>query len=212
MHNLTAVLLLAAATQPRVSVTLVSPVNPALVQRRDAIAAVLSPSAKLKLHGLANTLGRSASITDGASRSAIASAFPGVNLSGADVSALAFIVMMDAAESARQDLQSIMKGVSAINAQKEALRKELGKAAANKVRVQKVYTPVSTAFTVPPPLSPNATMADREKRFDDLSDISEEQELKMQMLTDQMQKAESMASNMLKKLNDTQSSIIRNLR
>ena len=212
MHNLIAVLLVAAAAQPNVSIKLAAPVNPALVQRRDAIAAVLSPSAKLKLHGVAKTLGGSASITDGASRAAIVSAFPGVNLSDADISALTFIVMMDAAESAQQDLHSIMQGVSSINAQKDALRKELGKAAANKVRVQKVYTPVNTALTVPPPLSPNATMADKEKRFDDLSEMSEEQQLKMQRFMEQMQKAESIASNMSKKFGDVQSSIIRNLK
>jgi len=135
-----------------------------------------------------------------------------VNLSDGDISALAFIVMMDAAESARQDLQSIMKGVSDINAQKEGLRKELGKTAANKVRVQKVYTPVNSAFTMPPPLSPNATMAEKQKRLDDLSELSEEQQLRMQMLRDQMQKAESMASNMAKKFGDMQSSIIKNLK
>jgi hypothetical protein len=212
MYNLIAVVLLAAASQPKVSITLASPVNPVLAQRRDAIAATLSPSAKLKLHNIANTLGRSAAITDGTSRSAIVAAFPGMSLSDCDISALAFIVMMDAAESARQDLQSTMQGVSAINAQKEALRKELGKAAANKVRVQKVYTPVSIASTVPPPLSPNATMAEKEKRLDDLSDLSEEQQLKMQMAMDRMQKAEQTASNILKKLSETQSSIIRNLK
>jgi len=81
--------------------------------------------------------------------------------------------------------------VAAIDSQKEVLRKELGKAAANKVRVQKVYAAMNTALTVPPPLSPNATMAEKVKRFDDLSAIS---------------------SNLLKKLNNTQSSIVRNLK
>jgi hypothetical protein len=212
MYNLIAVFLLAAASQPNVSITLASPVNPVLVQRRDAIAATLSPSAKLKLHDIASTLGRSAAITDGTSRSAIVSAFPGVNLSDGDISALTFLVLMEASESAQQDLQSIMKGVSAINAQKEALRKELGKAAANKVRVQTVYTPVNTAFTVPLPLSPNATMAEKEKRLDDLSELSEDQQLRMQMVMDRMQKAESMASNVAKKFGDIQSSVIRNLK
>jgi hypothetical protein len=208
MYNLIAVVLLAAASQPKVSISLASPVNPVLAQRRDAIAAVLSPSAKLKLHGLA----RSASITDGSSRSAIVSAFPGVNLGDGDISALTFLVLMDASESARQDLQSILASVSAIDKQKEALRKELGKAAANKVRVQKVYTPVTTALTVPPPLSPNATMAEKEKRLDSLSDLSEEQQSRMREVMERMQKADSMASKLLKMLSDTQSSIIRNLK
>src|SRR6266568_8760578 len=117
MHNLIAVLLVAAAAQPKVSISLVSPVNPVLAQRRDAIAANLSPSAKLKLHNIANTLGRSAAITDGTSRAAIVSAFPGVNLSDGDISALTFLVLMEASQSAQQDLESIIKGVAAINAQ-----------------------------------------------------------------------------------------------
>jgi hypothetical protein len=204
MHNLIAMLLLATA---------VSPVNPALVQRRDAIAAKLSPSAKLKLHNIADTLGRSGAITDGTSRAAIVSAFPGVNFSSADISALTFIVLMDAAESAQHDLQSITAGVSAINNQKDSLRKELGNANANKTsRVQKVYTPASTTLVVPPPLSSNATMTEKQKRLDDLSELSEMQQLKLQMVMDQKSKLEAMLSNLLQMMHDTQKSIIQNLR
>ena len=79
MHNLIAVLLLATAAHPNVSVSLSAPVNPALVQRRNVIAASLTPSAKLKLHNVAISLRDSLGMTDGASRSAVAAAFPGVN-------------------------------------------------------------------------------------------------------------------------------------
>ena len=204
MHNLIAALLLATAA---------SAVNPALVQRRDAIGAVLSPSAKLKLHTLAGTLGRSAAITDGTSRAAIVSAFPGTNLSNADISALEFIVLMDAAESAQHDLQSITAAVSAIDRQKEALRKELGNAAANKTpSVQKVYTPANTLRVVPPPLSPNATMAEKLTRLDDLSELSQEQQLQLQQLMDQKSKLELMISNVIKMITDTRSATLSKLK
>lgn len=66
---------------------------------------------------------------------------PGVasypNLAGmgdGDIMALAFIVMMEAAKSAREDLKAIMDGVKSINKEKEAARKvanEINKSAAS---------------------------------------------------------------------------------
>ncbi len=44
------------------------------------------------------------------------------DLVGGDIEALAFLVLMEAAKSAREDLKSIMEGVKAINAAKSALR------------------------------------------------------------------------------------------
>jgi hypothetical protein len=41
------------------------------------------------------------------------------NLADADIMAIAFLVMMDAAKSAQEDLKSIMDGVKAINSGKE---------------------------------------------------------------------------------------------
>jgi Arc/MetJ-type ribon-helix-helix transcriptional regulator len=49
------------------------------------------------------------------------------SLAGADIMALAFIVLMEAAESAREDLQEIMAEVKAINNAKAALRKLLSR-------------------------------------------------------------------------------------
>jgi hypothetical protein len=61
----------------------------------------------------------------------LASGVPGMasaaGLQGADVEALAFIVMIDAAQAAQSDLQSIMAGVQAMTAQKQALRATLGR-------------------------------------------------------------------------------------
>ena len=47
------------------------------------------------------------------------------NLADGDVMALAFIVMMEAAKSAREDLKSIMDGVKSINKEKQDSRSEL---------------------------------------------------------------------------------------
>lgn len=44
------------------------------------------------------------------------------NLDGADIEAIAFIVMMEAAKSAQDDLKSIMQGVKDINKEKQKVR------------------------------------------------------------------------------------------
>src|SRR5579884_1329988 len=102
MHKRIAVLLLAAAmaTQAAVSTT------PQAVQRRDSIAALLSPTAKQKVHAIAMSIASSSAITDGTTRAAVISVFG--NLQAVDMEALAFIVLMEAAQSAQDDLQAIM--------------------------------------------------------------------------------------------------------
>ena len=57
-----------------------------------------------------------------------------------------------------------------------------------------------------------ADVAQYEKELLDGKDISQEQQLKMQMIMDRMTKAESAASNLLKKLSDTMDQIIANLK
>ncbi|MDT4936322.1 MAG: hypothetical protein QOK11_4214 [Pseudonocardiales bacterium] len=53
----------------------------------------------------------------------IAHSYPNLGATGdGDIMALAFIVMMEAAKSAREDLKAIMDGVKAINKQKEGWR------------------------------------------------------------------------------------------
>jgi len=212
MHTVVAMLVLAAATSYKPSVSLTTPVNPQLAQRRDAIAAKLTPSARQKLHTIATSLVTS-SITDGTTHAAITSTFG--NLNGADIEALAFIVLMDASQSAQQDLQSIMAHVKAIDNAKQELRSSLAGAhqqastpAIHKVQAQ--LTP--TSFTMPPALPPNATIAQKQQRLDDLNELGEQEQLKMQKVISQMQAAQQMASNVAKKLSDSTSSILRNLK
>jgi hypothetical protein len=216
MDKVMAVLLLAAATSYKPSVSLTAPVNPQLVQRRDAIAARLTPSARQKLRTIATSLAASQSITDGTTQAAITSTFGNLgSLSGADIEALAFLVLMDAAQSAQQDLQSIMDHVKQINKAKEQLRNELASLhqmpSTPSVRKVQIQT-MSTSFSMPPPLPPNATVAQKQHRLDELNDLGEEQQLKMQAVSSQMQAAEQMATNVLKRVNDSSSSILRNLK
>lgn len=47
------------------------------------------------------------------------------NMNGADIEALAFLVLMAASKSAQEDLKAIMAHVKAINAAKQKLREQL---------------------------------------------------------------------------------------
>lgn len=213
MYIVIAVLLLATAPRANVSVSLSAPVNPALVQRRNVIAASLTPSAKLKLHNVAMSLLKSpAGITDGISRSAVTSAFPGVNFGDADINAVMVIVMMEVAESARADLKAMMDNLAAVNKQKDTLRHELGASANNAPRIRKVHTSTAAVLTIPPPLSPNATTAEKQQRSDDLADLGEEMQTRLRIYMERMTKADAMLTNILKKSNDASSSIIKNLK
>lgn len=61
------------------------------------------------------------------------------NMSGADIEAIAFLVMMEAAKSAQEDLKAIMAGVKAINSAKASQRESL-----NRVQASAVHTPTPT--------------------------------------------------------------------
>jgi hypothetical protein len=211
MHDLIAVLVLAAATSYKPSVSLTAAVNPQLVQRRNAIAADLTPSARQKLHTIALSVASSPSITDGTTRAAITSAFG--NLDGVDVEALAFIVLTDAAQSAEQDLKTVMDQIKDVNKQKDALRQELSKSNSLKPNIRKAQAhTLPTAFTVPPPLPPNATVAQKQHRLDDLNDLGDLMQIKIQTEMSQMQSAQHMASNIMKSLNDSRTSVLKNLK
>jgi len=213
MHNLIAVLVLAAATSYRPYVPTAAAVDPLLLQRRDAIAANLSPSARQKMHAIALSVAKSPAMGDGGVRSALTATFPNLStLEGADISALVFIVMMDAAQSMQQDLKTIMDGVKDINKQKDALRGELSRLNQFKPAVRRTPPTASASFMMPPPLPPNATIAQKQHRYDELSDLSDSLQLKIQTLNSQMQNAQQMASNVIKGVNDSRASVLKNLK
>lgn len=58
----------------------------------------------------------------------------------------------------------------------------------------------------------NNTLEEIRKKHDSLSEQGEEQQLKMQMIMDRMAKANSAASNLMKKFSETQNAIIQNLK
>ena len=104
----------------------------------------------------------------------------------ADIEALAFLVMMEAAKSSQDDLKSIMAEVKAVNTAKSKQRQALADAAATKSRLR--------------------------DRLDSQGELSQSDSMQLQMATDRRAKAIEMLSNLMKKMSDTQSTIVGNLK
>lgn len=167
------------------------------------------------------------------------------NINSADIEALAFLVLMQAAKSAQEDLKAIMAGVRDINKKKEDLRHAHETMQRNGVntapvqldsfklllattKVQKVNTTsnirplkLDSARTIKTTsLSTNKItkpeldrMVDEAKNdLDSMSEMGEMESLRLQMAMDRMSKMMSTLSNLLKKISDTSSSIIQNLK
>jgi len=137
------------------------------------------------------------------------------NMNNNDIEALAFLVLMQAAKSAQEDLKSIMATVKATNAEKEKQREKM-----NNLNKEKLATAVkpdqqnaqvkkdgSLKFTMSPEM---AKKLDIQK--DGLDELTQEQQLKLQMFMDRQSQLEQAISNILKKIADTQNQIIQNIK
>lgn len=147
---------------------------------------------------------KSGNISEGTARAEATQAARSLgNFNNQDIEALAFLVLMQAAKSANEDLKSVMADVKSINAAKAKQRQQLSqsqKAAANKVDSPKKLV-----------LS-NDAIQKLQMSKDQLSETSEADQLKLQMYMDRMTKADQAASNVLKKFSDVMNQIIGNMK
>jgi hypothetical protein len=117
------------------------------------------------------------------------------NVAGADVEALAFVVLMNAAQDAQDDLKAILAEVRALNRQKSRLRELLETVARE-----------------------DAQLAERlRSEYEELfvgtdDDFGETTSVRLQMALDRRSKLLETLSNVLKKLADTEGSIVQNLK
>jgi hypothetical protein len=118
--------------------------------------------------------------------------------SGADIEAIAFLVMMEAAKAAREDLKSIMAGVRAINDAKTCKRRAC-------VTSLKAPTDVDRAAY-------DAKLAEVADKLDSLSDLGELESLRLQMAMDRMSKMMTTLTELLRKIADTSAAITTNLK
>lgn len=135
------------------------------------------------------------------------------SLPGGDIEALAFLVMMEAAKSAREDLKAIMAGVKQINEAKASLQKNSSPAKVAVVPRQTANVSRTLVQPKPMPKAQFARQLDKAKNdLDSLSEMGEMESLRLQMAMDKMSKANSAASNVMKKYSDTSQSISQNLK
>jgi len=168
----------------------------------------------------------------------------------ADIMALAFLVMMEAAESAQEDLRTIMAEVKAINNAKAALRDLLSRighdiaensgqrngkpplryrsggvgseAGYHRMRLPQPDLRMPGGLRwVPTDMHKGrirdlgalrAIRDDLNTQLDTLSEMGEMESLRLQMAMDRVSKFMTMLSNILKKISDTDSAIVANLK
>jgi putative addiction module CopG family antidote len=172
------------------------------------------------------------------------------SLGDADITTLVFIVMMEAAKSAQEDLREMIKSVKAINAAKAEQRTliaKIGHDIAENSGQRDGKPPLRFAalgignesgyhrMPVPHPDPESANSVRRlstdmhkgrikdvsvlraiqeelKNNVDSMSEMSEMELLRLQMAMDRLSKLRSAVSNMLKKMSDTESAIISNLK
>ncbi len=158
------------------------------------------------------------------------------NISNADIDALCFLVLMEAAKSAQEDLKAIMAHIKAINDAKAKQRQALQKAQQNQsmtiLQLDSLKwinsrnnlllagdNPETVKFKRTRSVVAKPTKADidavvdtMKSDLDAMSKMGETESLRLQMAMDRLTKMMSTISNLLKKISDTEQSIIQNLK
>ena len=158
------------------------------------------------------------------------------NMNGQDIEAIAFLVLMQASKSAQEDLKAIMAKVKSINEQKAKLRNAMNKINSSRtishVQLDSFHLVINQSKALQKGNNPDTVKlarsasgkstvnkkeldAIKEKMkgdLDSMSEMGEMESLRLQSAMDRMSKMNSTLSNLLKKIHDTQQSIIQNLK
>ena len=181
---------------------------------------------------------KGASLETDAKRAAV-DAFPGhlTSAGSGDIEAIAFIVLMQAAKDIESDLKEMMNSVKAINDRKKHLQDQIATIKANQpgnkngiqddsrnqsiikkkftfteTKHLKIRLPVVVSEKIVAIKDPKMQTEKLQSEKDTLGDISNEMSLKIQMYQERHSRFMQMLSNMMKKLSDTDSAIISNLK
>lgn len=160
----------------------------------------------------------------------------GAGLNEMDIEALAFLVLMQAAKSAQEDLKAIMAQVKSINEQKAKQRALLSAMQKQQVvtvtqldsfrlllnytqQIQKKLNtdnirqqPPGSASRLSGKKETDAIIDQLKKDLDSMNEMGEMESLRLQMAMDRMSKMMSTLSNILKKISQTAESITQNLK
>lgn len=117
---------------------------------------------------------------------------------GVDIDALTFLVLMEAAKASREDLRASVAGVRAINDAKSCRRRTC-------VLALKAPDDVDRAAF-------DAKKDEIANKLDALTELGEQEALRLQMAMDRMSKMMTALSNLMKKISDTAQGITQNLK
>ena len=162
------------------------------------------------------------------------------NLNDLDIEALAFLVLMDAAKSAQEDLKTMMEEMNAINHAKAQMRSLMDKINQESVSYRgqasaPCLTPLCRSLSLQASQLNTATAGlrrpvrlqvpsnptykqlqsvrdDLKNQLDSMSEMGEEESLRLQMAMDRMSKLMQTLSNIEKKISDTSQGIVQNLK
>lgn len=121
-----------------------------------------------------------------------------------DIGAMAFLVLMQAAKSAQEDLRAVMDQVKAITATRKGFRDKARPLLPEELDAEAVFHLVATLYAK----QLQAEMAE----LVDKGELSETEQLRLQMAMDRLAKMMSTLSNILKKMADTAGQVTQNLK
>ena len=134
-----------------------------------------------------------------------------------DIEAIAFLVLMQAAKSAQEDLKAIMEAVRQSNGRKKR-RKALRRLEDTGCRPDRIDAAVRGADLATRTATKLMAAIDElsldslREDLDAMSELGEMESLRLQMAMDRMSKMMSTLSNLLKKISDTADAITANLK
>lgn len=187
---------------------------PGALAMETKLRAKVGPQTRSWIRQLATRQVQGNTISEDGARRAVQADRYFAGLDDNEVSSVVFLVMMQAARLANEDMREVQQGLNRIEASKAALRATAGPDAAQSVPVRLTRARLATVR------SPQALPAEEFGRrlaaarddVDGLSELGELETLRLQMAMDRMAKTMQAISGLLKKMSDTQSTIIPNLK
>jgi hypothetical protein len=194
--------------------------------RHEALIRQLSPAAKVWVNGATIRVKATGRLpTDTELRATVRANTWSVlgSQGGQDIEALAFLVMMEAAKSAREDLKAAMDAVRHENEKVNAVKvAPAGKTNSTKIEwpprgiaAAQVSVRGATSRIAPAPAKTSLLsreLSSNQEHLDNMGDMTQLMQMRLQKYLDAYSKMFEMLSNVMKKMSATSASIVQNLK
>lgn len=217
MRNLKQPLLAAVLALSAITASAAVTTVPAGAEAREArLLGKLSPQARDWIKQEARHEAASNTVSQAAASRAATAAAPGLNLAGMSVEDLVMLLMMEISRDAEQDMKQTLAAMDQARARKQAMRdandKQKSAKAAMNVQLRHDVAASQPRQRVARSAELDAYLAREKASKDSLSEMSEEEQLKLQMAMDRRSKALETISNLMKKASDTQQGVVKNIK